>query len=96
MARDLIKDAVDMQVQNRPAHSTPDERWKDRSTKALESVARTPPADTYSGRLFSPRVLLFVADYKKVVPFMLRRWGTLPLPINIWMEFLSATRSAQP
>src|SRR5260221_12607093 len=65
VTRDLIKDAVDLQVQNRPANSTPDERWKDRSTKALDSVARTPPPDTYSGRLFSPHVFLLVADYIK-------------------------------
>jgi hypothetical protein len=54
MTRDIIKDAVDQQVQNR---RTPDQRWQDRSKSALESVARTPPADTYSGRLCSPHVV---------------------------------------
>jgi hypothetical protein len=57
MTRDIIKDAVDLQVQNRPTSLTPDQRWQDRSKKALESAARTPPAETYSGKLFSPHVV---------------------------------------
>ena len=57
LTRDIIKDAVDQQVQNRPASSTPDQRWQDRSKRALENVARRPPADTYSGSLFCPHVV---------------------------------------
>jgi hypothetical protein len=58
LTRDIIKDAVDQQLQNRPALSTPEQRWLDRSKRALESVARTPPADTYSGKSFFLRIVL--------------------------------------
>ena len=96
MTRDMVKDAVDQQVQNRPASSTPDQRWQDRSKRALENVARTPPADTYSGRLFFFACCSILSDYKKVVPFMLRQWGIWPSLTDSWMEFLTATRSVQP
>lgn len=62
MTRDIIKDAADQQMQNR-ASSTPEERWRERSQRALESVARTPPADTYAGK---PLLSFLVSDHKTV------------------------------
>lgn len=52
VTRDKIKDAVDRQIQNRTSLMTPEDRWRERSKKALESAGRTPPAHTYTGIIF--------------------------------------------
>jgi len=49
MATEKIGDAADKQIQSRTESMTVEERWAERSKRALENASRSPPAHKYSG-----------------------------------------------
>ena len=49
MATEKIGDAADKQIQSRTESMTVEERWAERSKRALENASRAPPAHKYSG-----------------------------------------------
>ncbi len=62
VTREKVGDAADRQLQNRIHLLTPEDRWRERSKKALESAGRTPPAHTYSGTFSCTVFITFICQ----------------------------------
>jgi hypothetical protein len=84
VTREKVADAADRRFQHRIHLLTPEDRWRERSKKALESAGRTPPAHTYSGNIFLYCYHHFhlPIPIQKVGRFMLKLKATLQLPTD--------------